>query len=108
MQRRAEEVHSVGFEQLVQAFEPERFVNGGIAVEFADFAEEFFDAAGGLVDIQDSPVLLARASPDVRHVSRDEDAFAAGKLKLLIADVKFEFAVENVDPLVLLVMQMLR
>src|SRR4051794_2456683 len=97
----AEEVHAVGGEELAEAVEAEGFVDGGVAVELADLAEEGFHLAGGLVDVDDLAAFRVRAGPGVGGVAGDEDGFAGADVQLALADVEFELAVDHVDPLVL-------
>lgn len=74
---------------------------GGHIGMCAHFLKEVFDFSGGLINIENFAGLLPYSGPDVRHVARDENGITGAQAHALVADLKFVFAFENVDPFVL-------
>ena len=73
----------------------------------AEFAEKFLYVPSGLENLKNTATFFADATPRVGRFSRDENRSARPKPKLFIANAKFEIALQNVNPLVLFVMQVL-
>src|SRR5678816_2642291 len=73
----------------------------------AEFAEKFFNVPSGLENLKNTATVFADATPHMRRFTRDENRSARPKPKLFIANAKFEIALQNVNPLVLFVMQVL-
>ncbi len=104
----ADEIDVVGVKESAEALEAEGFVDGGIAVVFCDVAEELFDFVGGLVNVDDFARVGAGAGPDVGDGAGDEDGFAGAEVELLFGEVEFEFAVDDVEPFVLVAVGVFR
>src|SRR4051794_23498652 len=71
----------------------------------AQLTKELLDSARGLVHINDSTRLVTHATPHVGNFAREKNARAGAQAKPLITHAKFKFAIKNVDPLILVVME---
>lgn len=74
----------------------------------AQLAEERLHFTGGLVDIHDFARSTIRAAPHVRNFARHKNTFAGSELEPFFANVHFKLAFNDVDPLILIVMDMRR
>jgi hypothetical protein len=98
----------VGVEEAAEAIEAEDLVDGGIAVAGGELAEEIFDGGGGLVGVEDAAGGGAGGGPHMRRVAGDEEGFAGAESELSFAEAAFEVAVEDVDPFVLVKVEVFR
>ena len=73
--------------------------------EVTDRFEEFLHVAGGLVEVDDSRGSAAGGRPDVRCCAGDEDGLAGASAEALFADFEIHLAVDDVDPFVLVMVQ---
>src|SRR5271170_6768594 len=90
---RAEEFHVVGAEE--SGVLRRRSLRGG------DFVEEWLHLAGGGEDDDHLAGAVADAGPDVRDVAGGDDGVAGVEVEALAADLGDELAVEDVEGLVL-------
>src|ERR1700730_7143431 len=71
-------------------------------------AEELLHLACGLVHINNLARLPAHAGPHVRNLAWYENGLTGTHAKSLITNVKFKLAINDVDPLILVVVQVAR
>src|SRR5882757_4039137 len=83
-------------------------MDGRLAVVLADLAEEFLHLAGRLIHIDDPARLVAYAAPQMGNLARDENALPGARAEFLLGNMKLELAVDHINPLVLIVVEVLR
>src|ERR1051326_1646191 len=76
--------------------------------EIGECTKELLDFARRLVDVDDSSRLIAREGPDMRDVARQKDRLARAGVKSPIANLKYPLAVDDVNPLILVVVDVTR
>ena len=114
MTRRWKKIHAVGLKQSMQGLYLFLGVSllGHLLGRYevlggpAQPAEELLHLARGLVRIDDFAWLAAYAAPHVRNIPRHKNAFTRTEVEAFVAYVKLEFALHDVDPFILIVMQM--
>src|SRR5438874_2597136 len=92
----------------MKLLEAQSIVDRRLAVVLADLAEELFHLPRRLIDVDELARPPAHAPPDMGDFARDENTLAGAQVKLLLADVEFKLAIDDVDPLILIVVEMLR
>src|SRR4029078_1074166 len=92
----------------MKPIEAKRLMDRRLPVILADFAEKLFYRARRLIDVNNSARRATRLTPHMRNLARNENALAGPQSKLLLGHVKLKLTVDNVDPLILIAMQMLR
>src|SRR2546422_3895374 len=76
--------------------------------ELAYLAEELLHLACGLVHINNLALLPAYVGPHVRNLARYENGLTGPHAKSLIANLKLKLAINDVDPLILVVVEVAR
>ena len=83
-------------------------MNVGLAVVFANCAEEFFHESRRLVHIDDLAWNRTHACPGVSDLARDVNGLSGVDAESLLIELEIELALEEVDPLVLFMMEVAR
>src|SRR5436190_21120568 len=106
-------IHSVGLKQSRQR--PDLFLGVSlldhllcryqILGRLAQLAEELLHLASGLVHVDDLARVLTHAAPHVRNVARHKHTFTCTELESFVVHVKLKLALNDIDPLILIVMQ---
>src|SRR2546427_11387372 len=79
-----------------------------LAVILAQLAEELLHLACGLVHINNLARLPAHAGPHVRSLAGYENGLTGARVKSLTANLKLKLAIDDVDPLILVVVEVAR
>ena len=77
-------------------------------IKLACFAKELFHLAHGWVHIDDFAQHVAHRGSYVGNVARNENAFAGAHAKSLLANLKFKLTINDVDPLILVIVEAAR
>src|SRR5215204_7181064 len=101
-QGRSGKLHSVRTKR------PPEYLAVRSAAQRREFIEERLYLTRGLQGSDQSSGPLPDIGPDVRYLSRREDRISGPHLVALLADLDYVFTLDNVEPLVLLVVQVPR
>ena len=99
IERRTDDRHAVLFEELA------RLGGRRETTELVQFAEEGLHLSGGGEGYEHSATTVAGEGPDMRHVARGEDRVSGVEDERPIADLDVELTLEDVEPLVLVGME---
>src|ERR1700680_4214313 len=114
----AEKIHPVVVEQPTKFINRQGLMDIWLAVILAELAEELLHLACGLVHInnlarmavetENAGRLAVHAGPHVGNLARYENGLTGPHAKSLITNLKFKLAINNVDPLILVVVEVAR
>src|SRR6516164_1880006 len=76
--------------------------------EVDERSKELLHFARRLIDVDDPARPITRGAPDMRHVAGQKDRLARARVKSPIANLEYPLAIDDVDPFVLVVVDMTR
>src|SRR5581483_11989817 len=96
-------LHPVLLKQGAEFVEGQHFVNGWSAAILSDLPEELFHAARRLVNVQNPGGPAVCRHPSMNGLARDKNALTGGGGELPLADNEQQLAIDDINPLVLIV-----